>query len=572
MKPNEIIEKHLDHSYETVAWKNQTTAQKVKTTVVALLKLFGVIFCVWIFICALKMMYLALIVLVGRVAGDVFSSNVFLSNPITGLIIGIVMTVIIQSSSTSVSIVVAMVAAGVMDVGKGIPIVMGANIGTSVTNTVVALTLSMDREEFRKAFSGATVHDCFNILSTLVFLTIEVITGYLQALTGAVVNSIPEIAGEGAPKFLGTITGPIADNMLFVNESVPKNIATNTSMEEYNSVIKLWCEKASCPYIIGTTAGPDAVPTGCYIPNDTSLITNLTVNVGVRKCDTSDFCFANTGWREVDTGAVAFVVSIIMLVGSMIIMVKILTSSLRGTLKKAIKKAVNTDIPSPFSWVSGYIAVFVSMGVTMLIQSSSVVTSTMTPLVGLDVVSLERMFAVTVGANMGTTTTAILAALATESRLAMQAALCHFFFNVSGFLLWYPIPLFRKLPISMARGLGNICAKYRWFSIVYIITVFLVIPSILLGISFGPLWLLITVVFLAITIILAIIVINVIQTKRSHWLPGWLQNWNFLPLCCHSFKPLDRCIDRFCGCCTCCAAKGDNDVLANIQNHVNTII
>ena len=65
-----------------------------------------------------------------------------------------------------------------------IPIVMGANIGTSVTNTIVSLGQITDRNEFRRAFAGATVHDIFNWLSVFVLFPVEVITGAITT-TGA---------------------------------------------------------------------------------------------------------------------------------------------------------------------------------------------------------------------------------------------------------------------------------------------------------------------------------------------------------------------------------------------------
>jgi sodium-dependent phosphate cotransporter len=58
---------------------------------------------------------------------------------------------------------------------------------------------------------------------------------------------------------------------------------------------------------------------------------------------------------------------------------------------------------------------------------------------------------------------------------ALQVGLCHLFFNISGILLFYPIPLTRKVPIALAKRLGNITAKYRWFSIVYLLFMFMIL-------------------------------------------------------------------------------------------------
>merc|ERR1712136_180812 len=247
-----------------------------------------------------------------------------------------------------------------------------------------------------------------------------------------------------------------------------------------------------------------------------------TVSVGLRRCDNSDYAFAESSMSEQDIGGLLFAISIIVLIASLLVMVKLLTSSLDGGMKTVIRKAVNTDFKAPFSWLSKYVALILGMGVTMVIQSSSVVTSTITPLVGLDLVTLERMYCITVGANMGTTTTALIAAVATGDPRSLQISLCHVFFNISGFLLWFPIPFMRKVPQKMATLLGKVTAKYRWFSIVYLICLFAIIPGIVMGLSFGPIWLLATIV-----ILLTIVAINAMQEKKPHWLPAKLRSWDF---------------------------------------------
>lgn len=64
----------------------------------------------------------------------------------------------------------------VLTVRVAIPIIMGANIGTSVTNTIVSLTQMGDRNEFRRAFAAATVHDMFNWLSVIILFPLEILT------------------------------------------------------------------------------------------------------------------------------------------------------------------------------------------------------------------------------------------------------------------------------------------------------------------------------------------------------------------------------------------------------------
>ncbi|XP_002129212.2 sodium-dependent phosphate transport protein 2B [Ciona intestinalis] len=559
-----------------VRWRDMTKGQRIRTVVIGVVKVLLLLVCLYLFICSLVLMAEALNVLAGRVAVSVFTSNVFLSNPITGLIIGILVTVIIQSSSTSTSIVIAMVASGVISVNKGIPIVMGANIGTSVTNTAVALTLSMKKEEFRRAFAGATVHDCFNILSVVVLLPIEIVSKYLESLSGAVIRSLGPIEGAGAPRFLRTLTEPIVDNLIHVNVSVQRKIARNEYVEPDSSMVSKWCVRNST-YALVRVNSTSLANTTQTLATPVEVTQTIPVIAGVRLCERSDFLFANTGWSDAAVGGLLFFISLFVLVSCLLGMVKILTSSLKRGVKRVISKAVNTNLPKPFGWLSSYIAVFVGCGVTMLIQSSSVVTSTLTPLVGLGVVKLKRMYAVTVGANMGTTLTAVLAALATGNSNALQLAFCHFFFNISGFVIWYPLPFMRRVPIRAATGLGNITAKYRWFSIFYVISVFFVIPGIILGLSFAPLWVLITAISIAAAIIIFIIIVNTLQSKKPRFLPRVLRTWDFLPDCMHSLKPLDRLLNTYCGWCKCCQCchgefvdEGNHTVIENHHTTGNT--
>merc|ERR1719487_639594 len=97
-------------------------------------------------------------------------------NPVAGLSFGVLGTVLLQSSSTSTSIVVTMVAAGILTPNNAIPIIMGANIGTSVTNTIVSHVHITDINEFKRGFQGATVHDAFNFLTVLCLFPVEVAT------------------------------------------------------------------------------------------------------------------------------------------------------------------------------------------------------------------------------------------------------------------------------------------------------------------------------------------------------------------------------------------------------------
>ena len=174
------------------------------------------------------------------------------------------------------------------------------------------------------------------------------------------------------------------------------------------------------------------------------------------------------------------------------------------------------------------------------------------------VVTLERVFPMMLGANIGTTSTAILAAFsATGDRIvpSFQIAMCHLFFNLSGILLWYPVPFMRRVPLKLARCLGKTTAKYRWFAFMYLLMMFFVLPFSVFLLSIPGWWLLAAVLIPIILIAITIGIINVIQNKRPEWLPAELRNWEFLPLCLRSLEPLDSKVTallRKCNCCGCC--------------------
>ena len=102
---------------------------------------------------------------------------------------------------------------------------------------------------------------------------------------------------------------------------------------------------------------------------------------------------------------------------------------------------------------------------------------------GVGVLRLEQMLPLTLGANIGTTMTAIMAAMVSDGTGALQVALAHLFFNITGIIIWYPVPFMRRVPLAGARHLGKATRLWRGFPLVYIAVVFLLIPAIFLGLS-----------------------------------------------------------------------------------------
>ena len=398
---------------------------------------------------------------------------------------------------------------------------MGANIGTSVTNTIVSLAQAAERNEFRRAFAGAVVHDSFNWLSVLVFLPLEVISGYLKGLTGRIIKVLDLSESKKTDqKLLKVLTEPFTKLVIQIDKNVITKIALGEIKSANVSLIK-HCK--------------------VDITSEKNLsFSNATPTVsGDAKCS---FLFADTKLSDTEVGVILLVISIVLLCICLICIVKILHSIMRGQMAKIIKKTINADFPGPLRHLTGYLAILVGAGLTMLIQSSSIFTSALTPLIGVGVVSLERAFPLTLGANIGTTATGILAALASSSNLdkALQIAFCHLFFNISGIIVWYPIPYMRRVPIRFAKALGNKAAEYRWFAVAYLLLIFFFLPAavFLLSLAGWPILLGVAVPF--ILLLLFVIIVNILQAKAPQYLPKILHDWGWLPEWTRSLDPLDH--------------------------------
>jgi len=413
----------------------------------------------YMFLFGLDLMSSSFKVLSGKGMNLLFSS---IKNPVAGVMIGIISTVLLQSSSTTTSIVVAMTGSNIIDVPTAIPIIMGANIGTSVTNTLVSHAHIRNVNEFRLAFAGATVHDMFNYLSVLVLLPVEVISGALgypllykisDALTALIV-------GAHAVKFnspINIILSPLTKLFLRVDKNVIKGIANGC---------------LNCTNMNSTTT------VNCWDLKMENCLTEDTWNHKYK-----DASIIKNGFLkdlgDKGGGVVGLVISIIILCIALYFIVKVLhrlvlSSNGRGWVMRIVQKSLS---------ISPYLTMIVGMILTISVQSSSIITSTFTPLVGLSILTVEQMFPLTLGANIGTTCTAILASLVTESVSAIQIAICHFIFNIIGITLWFPLQFTRRVPLKMAYRLGDLVAKYKWFGVYYILYLFILIPVISWSIS-----------------------------------------------------------------------------------------
>ncbi|XP_075705598.1 sodium-dependent phosphate transport protein 2B isoform X2 [Rhinoderma darwinii] len=568
-------------------WSEMNTKQRVLSVLLSITKGVLLLTLLYFFVCSLDVLSSAFQLVGGKAAGDIFKNHSVLSNPVAGLVIGVLVTVLVQSSSTSTSIVVSMVSSGLLTVRTAIPIIMGANIGTSVTNTIVALMQSGDRNEFRRAFAGATVHDFFNWLSVLVLLPIEIASGYLYHLTSAIVKTFNIQSGEDAPDMLKVITEPLTKGIIQLDKNVIQAIANGDLAAQNMSLIKRECGYKE--WMNSSVPGKEncTINRLCWEDDNDVVWTEVFETVKF----TCSHIFASTDLPDLAVGLILLALSLIVLCLCLILIVKLLNSMLKGQVSVIIRKIINTDFPFPFSWLTGYLAMLVGAGMTFIVQSSSVFTSAMTPLIGIGVISIERAYPLTLGSNIGTTTTALLAALASPGETlqnAVQIALCHFFFNISGILVWYPIP-FMRLPIRLAKGLGDKTAKYRWFAVVYLIMCFFLLPLAIFGLSVAGWQALVGVAVPIVFVIIVVIIISVLQSKCPRVLPNILKTWDFLPKWMHSLKPWDiwmSALSLFCGryfcccckkckCCKCCQDKEDEEASVDkpqaLECHENVV-
>lgn len=398
-------------------------------------------FFLYFFLFSLDLMGTSFKILGGCTAGAMFGG---INNPIAGLMVGILATVMVQSSSTSTSIVVSLVGSNAMAVQVAIPVIMGANIGTSVTNTIVALGQVTDADQFERAFAGATVHDMFNFMSVSVLLLIELIAHPLYHISYGCIQTISVRDDDKWEGPIKKLVAPLVEKFLKANKNVIKEVA-----------------------------GGDATCDDFYSDPDEYGLINCDDDFDPPHCPLF-YDASNAKEDDLVAGGVCLFLSLLLLCLCLSGLVTVLKSMVMASSEEWIRKA--TDI-------NPYLAMVVGMGVTILVQSSSITTSVLTPLAGLGVISVEQMYPLTLGANVGTTGTALLASLVSDKVEAVQIALCHLFFNLFGILLFFPIPYMRNLPIAAAKELGSMTRKWKSTPLLYILVAFVICPGILLGVS-----------------------------------------------------------------------------------------
>ena len=331
--------------------------------------------------------------------GDDFTDRLFdnVANPVAALSVGILATVLVQSSSVTTATIVGLVAAGVIDVPSAVPMIMGANIGTTVTNTIVSAAHMRRSDEFRKAFAAATMHDFFNLIAVAILLPIQVWTKFLS-------NAAERIATflAGGEELGGSFESPI---------------------------------KGAVKWLAGLAEWVFEL----FTSNATALA----------------------------------ILSIIAAIGLIFVTLALITRNMRVLVANRIERSLHAALAR-----SGLIGMFVGMIVTIAVQSSSITTSILIPLVASGILVIRNAYPITLGANVGTTITALLAALGSGAIGGLTIALAHTLFNIAGIVLIYPWRRVRYIPVQLAEGLADLAVRRRSMAIVYVVGVFVVAPLV----------------------------------------------------------------------------------------------
>ena len=356
----------------------------------------SILFLIYFLLCAIGLIERGFTLIGQQQAENIFS---YATNPLAGVLVGILATALVQSSSVTTSIVVGFVAGG-LPIAIAVPVVIGANFGTTLTNTFVSLGFARDRADFRRAFSAATVHDAFNFICLVIFLPLELAFGFLQKLAA----------------YIGpTLTG-----------LEPKQ---DVISPHFNLINKL-----TDPLV----AEIAKLPSHIMHPWD---------------------------------GGLLIIVGLLMLVMSITFASQLLKLLLVGHTQRIATRLVGQAPGS--GMLSGLIA-------TTLLQSSSATTSLVIPLAGSGALTTKQVYPFTLGANIGTCLTAIVAAFAVKGQqeLAFEIALIHLSYNLLGVLMVFSIPKLRYLPVYVAEFIGMMGAKRFVFAASYVAALFFLIPAL----------------------------------------------------------------------------------------------
>lgn len=365
----------------------------------ALSRVFSILLLLFGFLVGVKALGAGFELLGGDAVEAIFAAT---ANPFMGLIVGILATTLVQSSSVTTAMIVGLVAApeAALPLSNAVPMIMGANIGTTVTATLVALAHMGRREEFERAFPVAVCHDIFNYLTVAILLPVEMATGYLRR-TAETLSGV--LQGAGGFDY----ESPFAEVLSAAVTPVEFIVARLFGMTQFQGVA-----------IILVSAG--------------------------------------------------------IIFTALFLLVKVMRSLVRTRVEGLVTNALGSN---------AVLAILVGVAVTVMVQSSSITTSLLVPLGAAGLLRLEQALPITIGANIGTTVTALLAALAgsgVNAGFGLQIALVHFMFNLTGLVAIYPLRVTRNIPLRAARYLTTLAIRSRRLTLLWVGVLFYGVPALLL--------------------------------------------------------------------------------------------
>jgi solute carrier family 34 (sodium-dependent phosphate cotransporter) len=374
-------------------------------------------------------------------------------NPFVGLFMGILITSVIQSSSTTTSLVVGLVAGGAIGnspaeaIELAIPIIMGANIGTSVTNTIVSLGHLNNPNELRRAFSSAVVHDFFNILCVAIFFPLQLATNFLGHAATAMTSVFHGAGGVKSSSPIKLLVDPQKSFLkgLMTHELAIKIVVFSAIMFAVLHAVQFLNDRSKKELKNGTALAIAALAFGSLFAVSQTY---------------SDVIFHKS--------TATFILALALLFSALVGFVRTMQTLVLGKVERLFHRYV---------FRTAWMGMLFGFLVTAMVQSSSVTTSIAIPLAGAGIINIYQIFPYTLGANVGTTVTALLAAMAAGEAAGLTVAFAHLLFNIFGIVVVYPL---RGIPIAMANWLGALAGRNRLLPVIFVVSLYLGLPFLLI--------------------------------------------------------------------------------------------
>ena len=376
------------------------------------------LFLIYLFLCAVKMFGESTVLLRNEYKTSVDALFSGMQNPFVGLCVGIFATALMNSSSATTSLVVALVAMNVIPIEHAVAVVIGANIGASITSMVVSMGNITNKKAFTLGFGVPLIQDWYSIITATVCLSLEFSCHFMSC----------------AAKWLSGLLVQFGGSTVEAAEAVGTAGASGAAAGAETSWL---CNPVEAPV---------------------KLVKFLLIDL---------MRFPGT--------ACAILMGILGLFILFFALIN-MTKNMKILMADKVEEWINAVLSK-----NGFLGLFIGWIVTMIIQSSGITTSLVVPLVASNILKIRTAYPLILGAKLGTPITGILAAMAflgtPAGGPAMAIALVHFLFNAIGVGLLYPIPALR-LPVFLTERLSPILGQHRIYVVMWGVCVFILIPVI----------------------------------------------------------------------------------------------